>query len=192
MKEITMSDQRNFLSDDSGAVTVDWVVLTAALVGLGLAVMGVVRGGVEDITNDIDGELMRDDIIQVAFESATSGALSAEQVAEHRDTARSLTSNSDLSDTYRDKLIDAESSAAALAEWEGQYTAQTDAEGVTVGYSDGTTSYTTEQYAGMRDPYATAASASAQTAAIYADEANTRGVSWDSTASTENGTGAFQ
>ena len=28
-----------FLNDESGAVTVDWVVLTAAVVGLGLAVL---------------------------------------------------------------------------------------------------------------------------------------------------------
>ena len=51
-----------FKNDESGAVTVDWVVLTAALVGLGLAVMGVVRGGIDDLTNDIDGQLMKDHI----------------------------------------------------------------------------------------------------------------------------------
>ena len=48
---------QNFISDESGAVTVDWVVLTAALVGLGLAVMAVVSGGVENMTNQIDGVL---------------------------------------------------------------------------------------------------------------------------------------
>jgi len=31
-----------FASDESGAVTVDWVVLTAAIVGLGLVVMTTV------------------------------------------------------------------------------------------------------------------------------------------------------
>ena len=31
-----------FRNDESGAVTVDWVVLTAAIVGLGLAVMALV------------------------------------------------------------------------------------------------------------------------------------------------------
>ncbi len=41
---------KTFKNDESGAVTVDWVVLTAALVGLGLAVMGVVSGGIEDLT----------------------------------------------------------------------------------------------------------------------------------------------
>lgn len=30
---------RIFLKDDSGAVTVDWVVLTAAVVGLGMVVL---------------------------------------------------------------------------------------------------------------------------------------------------------
>ncbi len=48
---------QNFISNESGAVTVDWVVLTAALVGLGLAVMAVVSGGVEDLSTDINSAL---------------------------------------------------------------------------------------------------------------------------------------
>ena len=46
-----------FLASESGAVTVDWVVLTAALVGLGLAVMAVVSSGVGDLSNDMADEL---------------------------------------------------------------------------------------------------------------------------------------
>ena len=42
MKQMMMT----FAKSESGAVTVDWVVLTAALVGLGLAVMAVVSSGV--------------------------------------------------------------------------------------------------------------------------------------------------
>ena len=34
-----------FLNDESGAVTVDWVVLTAAIVGLGIAVLTSVGNG---------------------------------------------------------------------------------------------------------------------------------------------------
>jgi Flp pilus assembly pilin Flp len=45
---------KTFAKSESGAVTVDWVVLTAAIVGLGLAVMAVVSGGVEDLAGDID------------------------------------------------------------------------------------------------------------------------------------------
>ena len=33
---------KNFRADEDGAVTVDWVVLTAAIVGLGIAVMTTV------------------------------------------------------------------------------------------------------------------------------------------------------
>lgn len=37
-----------FLAAEDGVVTVDWVVLTAALAGLGLAVMGVVSSAMEN------------------------------------------------------------------------------------------------------------------------------------------------
>ena len=52
-----MSVIKNFLVAETGAVTVDWVVLTAALVGLGLAVMAVVGDGVNSLTNSIADEL---------------------------------------------------------------------------------------------------------------------------------------
>jgi Flp pilus assembly pilin Flp len=48
---------KNFAKSESGAVTVDWVVLTAAIVGLGLAVMAVVSDGVGNLSQDIDTQL---------------------------------------------------------------------------------------------------------------------------------------
>ncbi|TFL19669.1 hypothetical protein [Jannaschia formosa] len=42
----------DFFRSESGAVTVDWVVMTAALVGLGLAVSTTVSRGVEDLSGD--------------------------------------------------------------------------------------------------------------------------------------------
>ena len=48
---------KNFAADESGAVTVDWVVLTAAIVGLGIAVMGTVIGSVNNVASDIGGGL---------------------------------------------------------------------------------------------------------------------------------------
>lgn len=48
-----------FTKDESGAVTVDWVVLTAAIVGLGMVVMTTVGGSIEglagEIATDLDG-----------------------------------------------------------------------------------------------------------------------------------------
>jgi len=48
---------QNFKNDESGAVTVDWVVLTAAIVGLGIAVLAAVSDGVENLSGDIDTQL---------------------------------------------------------------------------------------------------------------------------------------
>ena len=48
---------KNFRADESGAVTVDWVVLTAAIVGLGLVVMNTVGGGISGVTTTIGTDL---------------------------------------------------------------------------------------------------------------------------------------
>jgi Flp pilus assembly pilin Flp len=73
MQEQAMSFKsfNKFLSDESGAVTVDWVVLTAALVGLGLAVMSVVSTGLEDLSGDIQGQLEADHITDAFGTTAT-------------------------------------------------------------------------------------------------------------------------
>lgn len=46
-----------FLKDEAGAVTVDWVVLTAAIVGLGLLVFNFVRPAVSNLAVAIGDEL---------------------------------------------------------------------------------------------------------------------------------------
>ena len=51
---------KRFAQDESGAVTVDWVVLTAAIVGLGIAVFSTLQGGVANLAGDINTELEKD------------------------------------------------------------------------------------------------------------------------------------
>ena len=51
------ADLSRFLRDECGAVTVDWVVLTGAVVGLGLATTAVVSAGVESISQETADEL---------------------------------------------------------------------------------------------------------------------------------------
>ena len=51
-----------FRNDEAGAVTVDWVVLTAAIVGLGIAILATVSNGVGDLADEIDTELSAVDI----------------------------------------------------------------------------------------------------------------------------------
>ena len=65
-----------FHTSESGAVTVDWVVLTAALVGLGLATMGVVSQGVQDASGDVEQQLSSGDLITTAFYVPAKAALS--------------------------------------------------------------------------------------------------------------------
>jgi Flp pilus assembly pilin Flp len=47
----------NFCNDESGAVTVDWVVLTAAIVGLGMVVMSTVGGGITGLGDRVVTDL---------------------------------------------------------------------------------------------------------------------------------------
>ena len=48
---------KKFWQSEDGAVTVDWVVLTAAVVGLGLIVIGAIEGSVTDLSENIAGSI---------------------------------------------------------------------------------------------------------------------------------------
>ncbi|OUS08255.1 hypothetical protein A9Q96_02005 [Rhodobacterales bacterium 52_120_T64] len=47
----------NFSNNESGAVTVDWILLTAAIVTIALAVISVISGGLEDASENIVDEI---------------------------------------------------------------------------------------------------------------------------------------
>jgi len=49
--------KKTFVEDEDGAVTVDWVVLTAAIVGIALLVINIIRGGVLTAATDINTQL---------------------------------------------------------------------------------------------------------------------------------------
>jgi hypothetical protein len=67
-----------FFHDEAGAVTVDWVVLTAALVGLGLAVMTVIRTGATNLSTDAANLLCGIDITtNVGDVSAAAGSINS-------------------------------------------------------------------------------------------------------------------
>ena len=48
---------KNFRNDEDGAVTVDWVVLTAAVVALAVAVSTTVGGAVNSELSEIAGKV---------------------------------------------------------------------------------------------------------------------------------------
>ena len=49
---------KSFKNDEAGAVTVDWVVLTAAIVGLGIVVMTTVGGGIETLSTNVAADIV--------------------------------------------------------------------------------------------------------------------------------------
>ena len=53
---------KTFRADEDGAVTVDWVVLTAAIVGLGVVVVTTVSEGAIDHTNTLNSHLQTQDV----------------------------------------------------------------------------------------------------------------------------------
>ena len=55
---------KTFAADESGAVTVDWVVLTAAIVGLGIAVVASVRTGTMNIADQIETSMSGENLIE--------------------------------------------------------------------------------------------------------------------------------
>ncbi len=58
---------KSFKNDEAGAVTVDWVVLTAAIVGLGLVVMTTVSGGLKTAATNINDDIAATQIAGTAL-----------------------------------------------------------------------------------------------------------------------------
>jgi hypothetical protein len=66
---------RDFIEDETGAITVDWVVLSAGIVGLGLAVIALISAGVEDLAGDTSGQMSGFEI-RTQFADAVTSLLS--------------------------------------------------------------------------------------------------------------------
>lgn len=89
----------NFLRDESAAITVDWVVLSAGAVAMSLAATGVVRGGLAEVSSNLEAQL-RSQQISDAFVNFTSnhfdklyddGIITEEQAGELFDLANTMT-----------------------------------------------------------------------------------------------------
>lgn len=53
---------KRFCECEDGAVTVDWVVLTAAIVGMGVVVIATIAGGALDTTSGLNSYLANADV----------------------------------------------------------------------------------------------------------------------------------
>ena len=59
-----MNFLKKFSRDDAGAVTVDWVVLTAAIIGLALAINATIGAGAIDHSNSVGNRLTSQEILE--------------------------------------------------------------------------------------------------------------------------------
>ena len=52
-----MLKKKEFILDEDGAVTVDWVVLTAGFIGIGLAALSMMTSGTKTLTENISSNV---------------------------------------------------------------------------------------------------------------------------------------
>ena len=64
---------KNFRKDENGAVTVDWVVLTAAVVGLAVAAYSTIEQQTQNLAADIGATIETENVTAVAAAAGTSG-----------------------------------------------------------------------------------------------------------------------
>ncbi len=62
---------KSFALEEDGAVTVDWVILSAGVISLALAAVGVITDGTEDISGDVDTKL-KTQLISTSFDTDDS------------------------------------------------------------------------------------------------------------------------
>lgn len=74
---------RTFLTDETGAVTLDWVVLTALLLATGLSVIATVRGGVENSTLETASQLRGQVVLSSFGSDLCSSGLAGLQALEN-------------------------------------------------------------------------------------------------------------
>ena len=74
---------RDFLKDDAGALTLDCVVLTAALVGTGIAVVSTVSTGVDGLALNTEADLNGSIIRKTFVGNLCEGGLEAIQMDEN-------------------------------------------------------------------------------------------------------------
>ena len=65
-----------FLKAEGGAVTVDWVVLAASVVGLGVASVAAVRSGTNALGSDINASLSSASVVSLAISERVMGFVS--------------------------------------------------------------------------------------------------------------------
>lgn len=101
-----MRGLKHFIASEAGAITVDWVLLVAGCVALGLGATALVVPGVREQSYAIEGRL-QSDIIQTSFGAPNASADSAlpnlyfdEQWNSHANGIASASTDAELQSDY--------------------------------------------------------------------------------------------
>ena len=79
MIDAVLQDLGNFSDDDDGAVTVDWVVLTAALLSLAAIVsFPAIHRGVDRLGNEISSDIGEAETVFVTLDGGSSIVVTAD------------------------------------------------------------------------------------------------------------------
>ncbi len=57
----------NFLKSEDGAVTVDWVVLTASIIALGIVVVATIAGGATNVSSGVGTNIGDGQVAELDF-----------------------------------------------------------------------------------------------------------------------------
>lgn len=63
-----MNRLKTFLVEEDGIISVDWVILAAGVISLGLAATSVVINGTENTTTEIESSISRPSLIKKSFD----------------------------------------------------------------------------------------------------------------------------
>ena len=163
-----------YIKSESGAVTVDWVVLTASLVGLGLAVGAVVSAGVQDLSTDTKNVMERENIVRVAFSALGNTPYLTQSMQDELAGIMETATSAELSTDYATYAA----ASTNYEEWRAGITAGNYLQDGT-DYRDPDTGEIVFTHSDLNTE-----GRNFDYASVYADEAAQRGLAWNPDTST--------
>jgi len=98
------NDVHSFVFSDSGAVTVDWTVLTAGIVGLSLTTVAAVRSGVLSLGDDINAALSSAEVADVLPNQDPTAGLNLDTATGYRDQEFYFFTTAGVNNWYRNNV----------------------------------------------------------------------------------------
>lgn len=95
---------QGFLADQSGAVTVDWTILTAGLVGISLSAVVAVRSGAISMGGDIESSLVAANVANAAAAADPTSGMNFSSALGYRDMQFYFFNPNGVNNWYRNNV----------------------------------------------------------------------------------------